>query len=137
MRFECQPRCIRCCTRKGVVYVTAEDIARIARNLGLSGAEFRRRHICCKPPLLRLRVGRNKLCPFLFSDGCSIHQVKPLQCSSFPFWPELLASASERRKTAKFCPGMNRGKLVDLDSARAIASQVRRAFKQQYEDSGL
>jgi len=137
MRFECQPGCVRCCTRKGVVYLTRKDIARIAAHLGLARAEFERRYVCGRAPLRRFRLRSGRPCPFLMADGCSIHAVKPLQCSSFPFWPELLSSAAERGRAAKYCPGMNRGKLVDLEGARAVSSEVRQAFPHLYGISDI
>jgi len=114
--------------------VTGEDIARLAAHLGITCAEFRRRYLCGAAPLLRFRKLRHKQCPFLFVNGCSVHTVKPLQCSSFPFWPELLAKPSERREAASYCPGMNRGPLVNLEVASAIASQVQRAFPELYDE---
>jgi hypothetical protein len=134
MRFQCQPGCIRCCEQKGFVYVTREDIARLAEHLGITRAEFKRRYLCGTAPLLRFRKQRQKQCPFLLSDGCSVHEVKPLQCRSFPYWPELLDKASERREAAAFCPGMNRGPLVNIEAAREIANEVQRAFPQLYEE---
>lgn len=133
MRFQCQPGCIRCCEQTGFVYVNSEDIARLSKHLGVSRAEFTRHYLCGRAPLLRFRKPRKKQCPFLLSNGCSVHEVKPLQCSSFPFWPELLASASERRETAKFCPGMNHGPLVNIEVAREVAAQVQQSFPQLYE----
>ncbi len=132
MRFECQPGCIRCCEAKGFIYVTGEDVARLAAHVGLTRAEFKRRYLCGAAPLLRFRKQRNKQCPFLLSNGCSVHAVKPLQCSSFPYWPEVLAKASERREVAGYCPGMNRGPLVNIEAAREIATQVEKAFPQLY-----
>jgi len=134
MRFQCQPGCIRCCEQKGFVYVTGDDAARLAAHLGMSRAEFRRRYLCGTAPLLRFRKQRHKHCPFLLATGCSVHAVKPLQCSSFPFWPELLAKAGERREAASFCPGMNHGPLVNLEVAGKIASQVQRAFPELYDE---
>lgn len=132
MRFQCQPGCIHCCEQKGFVYVTREDIARIAAYLCISRAEFRRRYLCGSPPLLRFRKQRHKQCPFLLADGCSVNTVKPLQCSSFPFWPEILATAGERRKTATYCPGINRGPLVNLTLARQVSGEVQQAFGNLY-----
>jgi hypothetical protein len=60
--------------------------------------------------------------------------VKPLQCSSFPYWPELLADASERRAAAEYCPGMNKGPLVNIEHAREVASQVQCAFPLLYDE---
>jgi uncharacterized protein len=133
MRFQCQPGCIACCKQKGFVYVTGDDIARLATHLGITRTEFRRRYLCGTAPLLRFRKQRHKECPFLLADGCSVHAVKPLQCSSFPFWPELLASAGERRQTATYCLGMNRGPVVNMAVAREVAGQVHQAFPQLYE----
>jgi Fe-S-cluster containining protein len=132
MRFQCQSGCIRCCEQKGFVYVTREDIARLAGHLGITRAEFRRLYLCGVAPLLRFRKQRHKPCPFLLADGCSVHAVKPLQCSSFPYWPELLAHAAERREAASYCPGMNKGPLVNLTLARQVAGQVQQAFPQLY-----
>jgi hypothetical protein len=134
MRFQCLPGCIRCCEGKGIVYVTVADIARLAEHLGFTCAEFERRYLCGTAPLLRFRKQRHKQCPFLLTDGCSVHSIKPLQCSSFPFWPELLAKASERRDAAQYCPGMNKGPLVNLEIAQEIASQVLLAFPQLYKE---
>lgn len=134
MRFQCQSGCIRCCEAKGFVYVTPDDIARLADHLGISGAEFRRRYLCGSPTLPRFRKPRKKQCPFLLADGCSVHSVKPLQCSSFPYWPELLADAAERREAARTCPGINRGPLVNIEDAQKVAAQLQRAFPQLYDE---
>ncbi|MGC2210821.1 MAG: YkgJ family cysteine cluster protein [Candidatus Korobacteraceae bacterium] len=132
MRFQCQPGCIACCEQKGFVYLTCDDISRLAEHLEITCAEFRRRYLCGTAPLLRFRKQRHKQCPFLLADGCSVHPIKPLQCRSFPYWPELLASAGERREAATYCPGMNKGPLVNLTLASQIAEQVQQAFPDLY-----
>ena len=71
MRFQCQRGCIRCCEQKGFVYLTRDDIARLAAHLGLSQTEFRRRYLCGPPSLPRFRKPRGRQCPFLLADGCS------------------------------------------------------------------
>lgn len=134
MRFQCQPGCIRCCEQKGYIYVMKDDISRLAAYLEISRAEFRRRYLCGRAPLLRFRKLRNKQCPFLLADGCSIHAIKPLQCSAFPYWPELLDKASERREAASYCPGMNKGPLVNLELARDTANRIQRAFPSLYDE---
>jgi uncharacterized protein len=133
MRFQCQPGCIRCCNQRGEVYVTRDDIARLAAYLRLSRAEFRRRYICGEPPLLRFRKQRHKECPFLLADGCSVHPAKPLQCSSFPFWPEILESAAGHLQAAAYCPGLNCGPLVSLKLAQEVSGQVKEAFPVLYD----
>jgi Fe-S-cluster containining protein len=133
MRFQCQPGCIRCCEQKGHIYVTPEDIARLAAHVGLSRAEFRRKYLCGTAPLLRFRKPRNRQCPFLKSDGCGVHEIKPMQCRAFPFWPEILDKASERREAAAYCPGLHHGPLVNITLARKTADQIQAAFPQLYD----
>lgn len=134
MRFRCQPGCIRCCEQKGYVYVTKEDIARLADHLHITCAEFGRRYLCGKAPLLRFRKPRNKQCPFLLADGCAVHAIKPLQCRAFPYWPEILDKASERREAESYCPGMRTGPLVNLTLARETAHEVQQAFPALYDE---
>jgi len=132
MRFQCQRGCIRCCEQSGHVYLNRDDIARLAAHLGIARTEFQRRYVCGPPSRPRLRKPRGRQCPFLDTGGCSVHAVKPLQCSAFPFWPELMSSSAERRRVAVYCPGMNRGPLVNLTSARRTATRVRKAFPDFY-----
>jgi Fe-S-cluster containining protein len=132
MRFECQPGCTECCRQKGFVYLTEADAARIAPALGLSIAEFERRYVYRTKNLRRLRVPREVRCAFLTGTGCSIHAVKPVQCRIFPFWPELVESKREWKRTARWCPGMGKGGFVQIDVARAQAGEMRQAYPTLY-----
>ena len=70
MRFECQPGCINCCTQKGFVYITQQDLVRIAEYLGMSAKVFERKYVYRTKNLLRLRVPRESQCHFLNGGGC-------------------------------------------------------------------
>ena len=133
IRFECQPGCTNCCTQQGFVYLTEDDLVRIARFIGMRPAEFERRYVYRTKKLRRLRVPRVSQCPFLLDGGCSIHPVKPVQCRIFPFWPELVDDKREWRKTAAWCPGIGKGKLVQIETARAQAAEMRAAYPSMYE----
>jgi Fe-S-cluster containining protein len=132
MRFECQPGCTACCQRRGFVYLTEDDIARAAGFLGMPVAEFEQRYIYRTRNLRRLRIPRGGLCRFLRADGCSIHPAKPTQCRIFPFWPELAESRREWRRTAGWCPGIGQGALVQIETARTLAQQMRAAYPSMY-----
>jgi Fe-S-cluster containining protein len=41
--------------------------------------------------------------------GCSIYQVRPLQCRTWPFWPEVIKSPATWARAGKGCPGINNG----------------------------
>ncbi len=132
LRFQCQPGCTKCCEQKGFVYLSEADLKRIAKFLGLPEAEFERRYVYRTRHLLRLRMPRHTQCHFLREDGCSIHPVKPVQCRIFPFWPELVASKREWRKTAAWCPGIGQGELVQIETARERAGEMRQAYPGMY-----
>lgn len=132
LRFECQPGCTECCTQRGFVYLTEADLARVAGFLGMTPVAFERRYVYRTSKRLRLRVPRDAQCHFLREGGCSIHSVKPTQCRIFPFWPELVESRREWKKTARYCPGMGKGPLVQIASARTQAAEMREAYPEMY-----
>jgi Fe-S-cluster containining protein len=132
MRFECQSGCVACCQRKGFVYLTEDDIVRTAMFLGMSAAAFEKKFVYRTTNLRRLRTPHDAQCGFLRADGCSIHSVKPVQCRVFPFWPELVESKAEWLKTAEWCPGIGKGELVQIESARAQAQEMREAYPTMY-----
>jgi Fe-S-cluster containining protein len=132
LRFECQPGCTNCCEQQGFVYLTADDMQRIAEYVGMAAKDFERRYVYRTKHLLRLRVPRQQQCHFLRDGGCSIHAVKPVQCRTFPFWPELIDDKREWKKTAQWCPGMGKGGLVQIEMARAKSGEMREAYPGMY-----
>ena len=132
LRFECQPGCTECCTQKGFVYLTEADVARAAAFVGLTTEEFERRYVYRTRRRMRLRVPKHANCHFLEAGGCAIHPAKPLQCRTFPFWPETMGSAREWRLTARYCPGIGKGPLVQIAEAQAAADEMKAAFPDFY-----
>lgn len=132
LRFECQSGCTKCCEEQGFVYLTEDDIVRIAGYVGLSTAEFEKRHVYRTKNLRRLRVPRHANCTFLKDGGCSIHEVKPIQCASFPYWPELLISPRKWHETGKRCPGIGKGELVNIEMVKKVAGEMMLAHRGLY-----
>src|SRR5690349_21288187 len=118
LRFECQPGCTECCRQKGFVYLSEADLTRAAAFLRMQAADFEKRYVYRTSRRMRLRVPRDANCPFLLDQGCSIHPAKPDQCRAFPFWPELIESRREWLKTARYCPGIGKGPLIQIEAAR-------------------
>ena len=133
MRFECQAGCTACCEQHGYVYLTEEDIVRIAGHLGLEVAEFEERSVFRTKNLRRLRVPGPVRCEFLRDGGCSIHEVKPVQCRTFPYWPELVGHKKHWEDTGKYCPGIGKGELVNITVAREVAAEMKVAHPGLYE----
>ena len=63
-------------------------------------------------------------CPFLRSDRCSIHQVKPRQCRTYPFWPEIVESERSWQKESRVCPGIGRGPVWPADKVNALLKEL-------------
>jgi Fe-S-cluster containining protein len=133
LRFECQPGCTACCEQKGFVFLTEADIPRVAQFLGMTAAEFERKYVYRTKNRRRLRVPRDSQCSFLRDGGCSIHPAKPTQCRIFPYWPELLESRQEWRLTARYCPGIGKGPLIQIESAQEQAAEMRAGYPEMYE----
>ena len=133
MRFQCQPGCTNCCEQQGFVYLTEEDIPRLATYLDMTVEAFERRYVYRTRRLTRLRVPRHAQCEFLKDGGCSVHPAKPLQCAAFPFWPELVGNKQNWRKIGQYCPGIEKGELVQIQIAREVADNMRAAHPALYE----
>lgn len=99
----------------------------------MTAAAFERQFVYRTRKRMRLRVPKESQCHFLRGAGCSIHPAKPTQCRIFPFWPELVESRREWKKTARYCPGMGKGPLIQIEGARAQAREMREAYPEMYE----
>src|SRR5215469_6382952 len=135
LQFECQPGCTACCTQKGFVYLTEQDLSRAAVFLGMSAEAFERQYVYRTRHLRRLRTPRETRCHFLLQGGCSIHPAKPTRCRIFPFWPELVESRREWRKAGQYCPGIGKGPLVQIEVARGDAEVMKDSYPGLYQKS--
>jgi Fe-S-cluster containining protein len=132
LRFTCQPGCTNCCDVRGFVYLSKDDLVRAAKYVGMSTRAFEKKYVYRTKHLLRLRKPAEKQCHFLLEGGCSIHPAKPTQCRLFPFWPELLEDRREWKQTAKSCPGIGKGDLIQIGSALETASEMKTAYPTMY-----
>jgi Fe-S-cluster containining protein len=137
VRFTCQPGCIACCDQSGFVYLTETDLLRAAKFTGMSPRAFEKKYVYRTRHQMRFRKPPDKQCPFLVSAGarrgCSIHPAKPTQCRTFPFWPELVENPGDWKRTARFCPGIGKGPLIQIGTAVEMAEEQRRAYPEMYK----
>lgn len=131
MRFQCQPGCIKCCEEKGFVYVSEYDIVHLAEFLRMTVPDFKTRYVYSTKNVSRLRMPRH--CPFLSPTGCTVHPAKPIQCRTFPFWPELVDDKKEWNKTAKWCPGIGKGPHVPSELVRISVKEMERGYPHMYD----
>ncbi len=131
LHFSCTA-CGRCCATAGEYYVFlgAGEAETIRAYLGLSGPWFRRRYLArLEQGQLVLAAGSDERCIFLDDSGrCRIYAARPLQCRTYPFWPELVGSRRAWQREAARCEGINRGPRV---SRRRIRAAVRACREQE------
>lgn len=129
LRFTCTA-CGKCCLNHGdgyqYVFSTRAERRRIAKHLGLSLRAFESEY--CVSAAGSLSFGtRGDACVFLEQGRCSIYELRPNQCRTFPFWPEVLADRDTwDRDVASFCPGVGTGEFFDLNGIRKRLAEVRR-----------
>jgi Fe-S-cluster containining protein len=121
--FECT-QCGECCTTRGeyaYVYLSRRESAALAAHLGLGRAEFERRHTFVDEDgwrQLRFTEGR---CTFLDDAGrCGIYEARPVQCRTFPFWPEFVADGEWTAEVRDLCEGIGRGPRYTRTEAEAL-----------------
>jgi len=130
LRFSCTG-CGACCSGGGDYYVFLErgEAETIRRHLGVSLAWFRRRYLTRTPEdEVVLASDKQGRCTFLGADnGCRIYRVRPLQCRTYPFWPETMASQAAWRREAKRCEGVDQGAVVSVTRIRAALARHKKA----------
>jgi Fe-S-cluster containining protein len=125
LAFECTG-CGNCCSgpQTGFVWVDQEEIESIAQKIGMQDDldRFERtfvRNVGARRSLVEYSDGD---CIFLDpkTRGCSVYEVRPKQCRTWPFWQSNLESPSKWGQAAKSCPGCNKGKLYTLEQIDRI-----------------
>lgn len=125
LRFECTA-CGNCCAGEpGYVWVTREEIRRIAAFLERDDEWLPKdllRRVAFKYSLTEKPNGD---CVFLQSTGngkriCSIYPVRPLQCRTWPFWSINLKTPGVWADAGETCPGMNNGKEYSFEEIEEI-----------------
>ena len=120
LNFQCAG-CGGCCTgAPGYVWLTDEEEKQIADFLNLSLDEFEKTYTRMVYGLrrsLKEIPQSNYDCVFFNSETkqCSIYDVRPAQCRTWPFWDSLLESQNAWDEASKTCPGCNQGPLIPFE----------------------
>jgi hypothetical protein len=130
LRFECQ-RCSGCCRHDpGFVHLSESDLARLIAWSGLARESFIKAYCRWVPR----GDGQETLCLLekpgydcvLWDGGCVAYEQRPLQCSTYPFWPSLLCDEDWWDANARDCPGIGKGPLHPLEEIDACLEARRR-----------
>ena len=130
LQFTCT-QCGNCCTgAPGYVWISDEEIERLAKHLRMTVEDVVEKY-CRKiggrfslkeqrsPQglydcifLREKRIGGGEGKPPVVKRVCSIYEVRPLQCRTWPFWEGNLASRENWESAGRRCHGIDRGTRV-------------------------
>ncbi|CCB85802.1 uncharacterized protein jhp_0259 [Parachlamydia acanthamoebae UV-7] len=107
LSFECTG-CGQCCTgAPGYVWISKEEIANLATHLNLSLDEFSKRYVRKVGDRFSLKEHPKTFdCVFLKENKCSVYSLRPKQCRTFPWWPQLLKSKQDWEEASIHCEGI-------------------------------
>jgi uncharacterized protein len=125
LSFECT-RCGACCTgAPGFVWVSLEEIARLAEYRGEAIDQFTKRFVRRVGDRLSLIEKPGGDCIFWDKRvGCTVYPARPVQCQTWPFWPENLESPEAWEHVTRICPGSGQGQWFSLEEIRESAAKV-------------
>jgi len=126
LRFTCT-QCGNCCTGEpGHVWVDDANLAAIAEFRGEPVEEVRGLYTKAGSRGLSLREKLNGDCVFYEGGkGCTIYEVRPPQCRTWPFWESNLATPGDWEQTCSICPGSGRGDLIPAEEITKRSKVIR------------
>jgi Fe-S-cluster containining protein len=127
LAFTCT-RCGSCCTgAPGYVWVSPEEIERLARHRGLAVDEFSRRYVRRVGDHYSLIERPGGDCIFWDAKaGCTVYEARPVQCRTWPFWPENVETPEDWEHVTRICPGSGRGRHYTAEEIVESIGMVRR-----------
>lgn len=127
LRFECS-QCGDCCSGSpGFVWVSTDEMRAIAATMNMSFDEFEDQYTKPWGARRSLKEFPNGDCVFLDEDtrGCSIYDVRPGQCRTWPFWASNLEDETAWKRTCEECPGSGKGRLYELAEIETARRSLR------------
>ena len=126
LHFECTG-CGACCTGDpGYVWISIEEMIRLADFLGITLEEFRHDYAYQEQGRWSLRELPGGDCIFFDrgTNGCQIYEFRPTQCRTWPFWSSNLRKRSDWESTCEECPGAGNGPLIPLKKIEDQRGQI-------------
>jgi Fe-S-cluster containining protein len=130
LRFQCQGSG-KCCSSRGeygFVYLTPEDARNMARELNLGLRDFKKLHCQKTDGALHLKDDASSPdCRFLKNNRCEVYAGRPVQCRTWPFWPENMKAKAWNKAVVEFCPGVGKGPVRDLKDIKSQMKEQKQA----------
>lgn len=127
IRFKCT-QCSQCCYGGKYAYVRAnqQEIEKIIEYMEIDAESFKNDYLIklvdhgygirMKKSSLKEVIKIKGHCVLLNKEGkCSVYPVRPTQCRTYPFWPEILVSEDKWKNEVARCEGINQGEVVNAE----------------------
>lgn len=106
VKFKCLG-CGRCCMSHGHVYLTTKDRVLISTHLDMSVSDFTMKY-CEHADGGYYLKNPDVDCCFLDGKRCSVYEVRPEQCRTWPFWPGNYCNGKFNYVGTEYCQGIIR-----------------------------
>ena len=135
LHFSCT-KCGKCCTGSpGFVWVTEDEIGKMAQFLNVTLMAFKRlyvRRIDQRYALIE-KKSLNHSCVFYQNQQCQVYTARPLQCRSYPFWQENLLSEQNWKHTAQVCEGIQvEASLISFETIEEFLEEQRKQEPEEH-----
>jgi Fe-S-cluster containining protein len=126
LAFSCT-RCGACCTgAPGYVWVSLDEIEQLARFRGETTEEFSARYVRQVGDNFSLIERPGGDCIFWDkAAGCTVYPARPVQCRTWPFWPENVETPEDWEHITRVCPGSGKGRLYSAEEIVESIGMVR------------
>ena len=133
LSFRCT-MCGNCCSgAPGVVWFEEKEGLAMAEKLQITEARFYKifaRKVGGRWSLKERMTPHGLDCVFLdreTSPGkalCRVYGARPVQCRTWPFWPENLESPEAWQRAGADCPGLNKGGIIPVTQIRILRDKT-------------
>jgi uncharacterized protein len=110
VEFKCTG-CGKCCQIEGICRISLKDVKNISKFLNLKEPEFLHQYteVFDQNQIILKDHENTTDCIFLNEKKqCSIYPVRPMQCSTYPYWSEILESTETWNEEANQCEGIKK-----------------------------
>lgn len=110
LSFKCT-ECGKCCEGSpGYIWVSNKEIEEIANFLKISVQQLKEKYLVLVGDKYSIRDLKhaNYRCIFLKDSKCQIYPVRPTQCKTYPFWPNILENEGAWKREANACEGIRK-----------------------------
>ncbi len=124
--FSCV-KCGACCRDRGgekYVFLLEGEDEKLASMLRISVDDMRAKYLVPVGGYACLR-NKGEDCVFLSGSECIVYPARPLQCSSWPFWPENMRRKRWIAEVEGKCPGAVKGRLFSREEIEGILERQR------------